>query len=280
MQSYSFLTADTIISTAKAEAIGSTTSSLTALQDEQLLAKVHQINAKFVNSAHSNHPKGGWSWMKKITSFTTKVATSLNGAISAGTGSIVLADSSTYGSIGRIIIENSAGAFDFVDYTANAANTLTVSSATGVETVSANHSTGERVESLVPLPTDYSKANIVYINSSEYDYEQCEGFPNGGGYTTYGGYLLLPRGIGAQTGTLIYYARGSSITALTDTTNIPSEFSRYAIEELKAHIYMVRRKREDIQFSLQLAEQDLQYAFSQDSQPISNSERSRIPLPY
>lgn len=218
--------------------------------------------------------------MKKITSFATKAATSLNGAVSSGASSVVLSDSSTYSSAGRIIIENSAGAFDFVDYTANVANTLTVSSATGAETVNIAHVTGERVESLIALPIDYSKANIVYINSIEYDYEQCEGFPNSLGYTTYGGYLLFPRGIGVQSGTLIYFARGNTISTLTDVTNIPSEFSRYAIEELKAHIYMIRRKREDIQFSLQLAEQDLQYAFSQDSQPISNSERSRIPLPY
>lgn len=92
--------------------------------------------------------------------------------------------------------------------------------------------------------------------------------------------MLFPRGIGAQSCTLIYLAKGNTIDELTDETNIPTEFSRYGIEKLKAHIYLIRRKREDVKASLDLAEECLQYSLSQDSQPVSNSEMTRIPLPY
>lgn len=218
--------------------------------------------------------------MRKVTSFASKAATTLNGAVSAGAASVVLTSGTDFDSSGRIIIEASNGAFDFVDYSSKATHTLTCSLATGAETVSIDHATLERVEKLYALPSDYSKARELYVNSVLYRYQHMDGFPTSGYFTTYGGYILLPRGIGAQSCTLIYLAKGTSITALADTTNIPSEFSRYAIEKLKAHIYMIRRKREDVKMSLDLAEECLQYALSQDSQPISNSEMTRIPLPY
>lgn len=280
MQQYSFLSATTLIATAKAEAIGSTTSSLTAMQDEQLLAKVSQLNAEWVNSAHTNHPLGGWSWMLKPTNFQSKSATTLNGAVSAGAASVILTSGTDWDSTGRSVIETSKGALDFFDHTAKATHTLTVSAATGAETVSMAHATSERVEKLYALPSDYSKVQKLYMNSVLYRYERLDGFPASGSFSTYGGYLMLPRGIGEQDGTLYYFQKGNTIDELADETNIPTEFSRYAIEKLKAHIYMVRRKRVDVETSLTLAEQALQYALTMDSQQQSNSELSRIPLPY
>jgi len=280
MQSYSYLTADSIVSAAKAEAIGSTTSSLTALQDDQLLAKVQQINNEFVNSAHTRHPLGGWSWMLKVTSFSTKNATTLNGALSAGAASVVLTSGTDWDSTGRSVIETSGGALDFFDHTAKSTHTLTVSAVSGAETISMAHATSERVEKMPPLPSDYSKVQKLYVNSVLYRYERLDGFPSAGKFSTYGGYVLMPRGIGSQDCTLYYFAKGSTVDELSDSTNIPTEFSRYAIEKLKAHIYLIRRKREDVQTALSLAEECLQYALSMDSEQQSNSELSRIPLPY
>lgn len=280
MQSYSYLDATTLIATAKAEAIGSTTSSLTALQDEQLLAKVQQLNAEFVNAAHTKHPLGGWSWMLKVTSFKSKDATTLNGAVSAGAASVILTSGTDWDSTGRSVIETSKGALDFFDHTAKATHTLTVSTVSGAETVSMDHATNERVEKLIPLPSDYSKVQKLYMDSVLYRYERLDGFPASGQFSTYGGYLLLPRGIGTRDGTLYYFAKGNTIDALEDATNIPTDYSRYAIERLKAHIYLVRRKREDVKVALDLAEESMQYALSMDSEQQSNSSLSRIPLPY
>lgn len=280
MQTYSFLTADTLIQTAKAEAIGSTTSSLTALQNEQLLAQVQYLNAEFVNAAHTKHPLGGWSWMRKLDNFQTKAATTLNGAVAAGAASVVLTSGTDWDSTGRSVIETAKGALDFFDHTAKATHTLTVSAVTGAETVSMAHATSEKVEKLYPLPSDYSKFEKLIVNSCRYNYQKLDGFPDGGCFSSYGAYILMPKQIGAQDVTLYYFKKASTIDELTDTTNIPSEHSRFAIEKLKAHIYLIRRKRSDVQPALQMAEECLQYSFSMDSQEQSNSELTRIPLPY
>lgn len=277
MQSYSFLSADTLISSAKAEAIGATTSSITALQDEQMLAKVAQLNAEWVNAAHRS-ALGGWSWMQRSSNFQSVQATTLNGAVSAGAATVVLTSASDFDSSGRFVIETSKNALDFVDYSSKATNTLTVSTAAGANTVSLSHVTLSRVEKMYPLPSDYSKMKSFKVNSIEYPYERLDGWPSG--YTTYGGYILLPRGIGVQDCSLLYFAKGNTIDELTDETNIPSEFSRYAIERLKAHIYLIRRKREDVQTSLVLAQECLDYALSHDSQQTSSSESTRMSLPY
>lgn len=245
-----------------------------------MLAKVQQLNAEWVNAAHTKHPLGGWSWMLKVTSFNSKAATTLNGALSAGAASVVLTDGTDWDSTGRSVIETTKGALDFFDHTAKATHTLTVSAVTGAETVSLAHASAERVEKMPPLPSDYSKVQRLYVNSCLYRYERLSGFPATGGFTTYGGYILLPRGIGAQDCTLYYYSKGATIDELADTTNIPTEFSRYAIEKLKAHIYLIRRKRSDVKPALELAEECLQYALSMDTEQQSNSEAATIPLPY
>lgn len=280
MQTYSFLTADTIISTAKAEAVGSTSSSLTAMQDTQLIAKVQQLSTEFVNSAHTRHPLGGWSWMRKLTNFQTKDATTLASPVAAGAATYVLTSGTDFDTTGRSVIETSKGALDFVDHTGKSTNTLTVSAATGAETISMAHVSSERVEKLYALPSDYSKARQLVVNTLPYRYERLDGFPPAGSFTTYGAYILLPRGIGQQDCTLYYEAKSSTIDELTDSTNIPVDYSRWAIEKMKAHIYLVRRKREDVKPALDLAEECLQYALSMDTEQISNSESSRIPLPY
>ena len=214
-------------------------------------------------------------------STTTSIrGASCRSAISAGAASVILTDGTDWDSTGRSVIETASGALDFVDHTAKASNTLTVSVATGAETVNIDHADSERVEKLYALPTDYSKVQKLYVNSVLYRYERLDGFPSSGTFSTYGGYLMLPRGIGEQDGTLYYFKKGNTIDELEDETNIPTEFSRYAIEKLKAHIYMVRRKRGDVETALTLAEQCLQYALSMDGQQQSNSELSRIPLPY
>lgn len=218
--------------------------------------------------------------MLKTTAIATKAATTLNGALPAGAGSVILTSGTDWDSTGRSVIETAGGSLDFFDHTAKSTHTLTVSAVSGAETISIAHATSERVEKLYPLPSEYSKAQKLYVGTSLYRYERLSGFPDTGMFSTYGGYLLFPRGIGAQESTLYYFKKGDTLTAITDSTNIPTEFSRYAIEKLKAHIYLIRRKRSDVQTALTLAEESLQYALSMDTDQISNSELSRIPLPY
>lgn len=280
MQQYSFVTVEGIIDAAIAEAVGSTISSLTALQDTQLIERVEALNAEFIRMAHTRHPIGGWSWMRKNTVFKTYANTTLNGAISAGAATLILTSGTNFDSAGRIVIETSGNALDFVDYESKSTHTLTVSTTTGAETVSVAHTDGSRVEKMYALPSDYGKTRRMYVNSTEYTYAPLDWYPRIGNYSTYGAYFLMPRGLGANDVTLYYEKKSATITATSDATDIPTVFQRWAIEKLKAHIFAIRKKRADIALCLQLAEQELASALDFDAQEVSNSELTAIPLPY
>jgi len=280
MQQYSFLTASDIIDRARAEAIGSTASSLTALQDAQMIERVEEISATFVQAAHSRHSKGGWSWMRKATNFQSIQHTTLDGAILAAAADLTLASVTGLDATGRIVIETAKGALDFVDYSSIATNTLTVSIATGAETVNMGHADGEHVEKLYALPSDYSKTRVLYVNTVSYYYERSDRYPDSGRFTTYGAFLMLPRGVGAQDCTLWYEKKPATITALSSVTDIPTTYQRYAVEMLKAHIHGIRRKRQDIGTAMQLADQKLIEALDMDIQDVAQGYSTGIPLPY
>lgn len=273
------ITVDEAISRAKGEAIGSASSSITSLQDSQLIEKVEQINSDFIHTPR--HLRGGWSFMERVTNFQTKNNTTLDGAISSGAATLVLTSASNFDSSGRIVIETSKDALDFVDYESKSTNTLTISTVTGAETINMSHADNERVEKLYPLPSDYGKLYKLQVNATQYFYERFDSrFPSVGNFTTYGQYFLMPRGIGAQDVTVHYYKKPSTLTSLDDSTDIPADFQRYIIEMLKAHIYLIRRKRQDVETALVLANQALDYAISVDTSEMADSQYSTLPLPY
>jgi len=213
--------------------------------------------------------------MRKVTNFLTKGQTTLNGAVTAGAATFVLTSGTDFDSSGRVVIYDTS--LNFVDYSSKATHTLTVG---GGNAINIAWATGTKVEKLYALPSDYSKARELLVNSYPYRYERLDSFPSGGQYTTFGAYILMPQQIGAQTCTLYYEKKGATIDELTDTSDVPSDYARVIIEKLKAHIYLIRRQRYDVQTALTLSEEALQYALSMDTQQISNSERTRMPLPY
>ena len=275
-----FLTAEQIIDPAVSEAIGSTSSLLTALQDTQLIERVEALNSEFIRSAHTRHPKGGWSWMRKASVFQTVASTTLNGDISAGDLTFILTSGTNWASSGRSVIEASSGSLDFVDHESKATHTLTVSTTTGDETISIDHSDGERVEKLYAVPSDYGKTIKLYVGTVEYFYERIDRYPPLGKFALYGSYFFMPRGIGARDVTLHYEKVPATITLTTSETNIPVEYQRWAIEKLKAHIFTIRKKRADIALALQLAEAELLAALDHDCQPVTSSESTVLLLPY
>ena len=279
-QQFSFLEVSAIIDAAKAEAIGSTTSSLTALQDTQLIERVEQINTDFVNSAHTRHHKGGWSWMEEVTNFQTVAQTTLNGAVVAAAATFILTDASEWDTEDMTVIQTAKNAIDFVENESKSSNTLTVSTTTGANVISMDHASGERCEKLYSLPSDYAKTRKLFVNSIEYFYHRADLFPIALTFDTRGDYLFMPRGIGDQDVTHYYEKRPATLTATTDTTDIPTSFQRYPIEMLKAHIYGVRRKRQDIGTSLQLAAVAMEEALDYDVQRITQGSTSGIDVDY
>lgn len=266
-ETYSFLTAEQIATPARSEAINSTTSSLTAVQDTQFTEWIETLNARFVRAAHIKHTAGGWSWMRPPPdNFNTFAKTTLNGALSAGGASVVLTSATNFDSSGRIAIETSKGAVDFVDYSSKSSNTLTVSTATGADPIDIAHSSGERVEKLYALPSNYAKTIHLVMNDDVIflPLRDVALFPNWHYYTQIGAYILFPRDIGAQDFTHYYEKKAATITALADTTDIPTMAQRWAIEMTLLHLFRIRRKRSDIVLSQQLADIEMQEMIQYD----------------
>lgn len=266
MQNYTFPTVETVRDQAVAETIGSSTSNLTALQDTALIRRLDLINRTFVNEAHIRHPSGGWSWMEDVTNFSTYSGTTLNGAITTASASVILTDAGDFSTAGRLWIKTTRGAVDFVDWTGKSTNTLT-----GATDIDMSHADAEKVEMLYALPSNYAKAHAVLLDSIELRYERAESLPRSGTFATRGSYLLLPENTGEHDGTLWYeksptdLSTGVAATDLAASMDVPEDFSRYAVEMLKAYIFDVRRKEDKAQLCRQYAEQCLQDAISYDS---------------
>jgi hypothetical protein len=232
--------------------------------------KLDQINRAFVNAAHTQHHGGAWSWMQDVTNFQTKDGTTLNGALTTASNSVILTDASDFDSAGRLWIKTSKGAIDFVDYTSKASNTLS-----GATDIDMTHATAEKVGKLYALPTGFAKSRKLIVNNTTYDYLKQDLLPFYRTYDMRGAYIVMPEDIGEQDCTL-YFERaptdissGVDATDLATTLDIPEDFMWYAIHSLMAHIYRIRRKRDDAMVSDQLAQMELTLALNYDINPTT-----------
>lgn len=275
MEQYTFLSVDDILTPAVSEAINASDSQLTAMQDTQLIAFTKWLSGELQRKAYSKNGEG-LSFMKKTSAFKTYPKTTLNGIVLAGAASMTLTSSTNWDTSGKSVIETVKNALDFVDHENNAANVLTVSTATGADVVSMAHASGEKIHKLYPLPTDFAKMleDGFRINDIPYDYCQCRGFPIHRKYTVYRGYVLLPRGEQNSDVTLWYERTQTAITARTgdgSTTDIPDKALRWAIEMTLFHLFKIRRKRGDLQTTDQLAERYLDEFLAYDSMFSENN---------
>jgi hypothetical protein len=235
---------------------------------------IHSLNLDFLLAAHTRHHARGWSWMKKSGGFNTVSNNSLSVAIAAGASTFALTSASNWDNTGRSVMETARGALDFVDHMNKSSNTLTVSTATGAETVSLAHST-DRVHKLYSAPSDFGRVHNLWVNTLEFRYEKFNGvFPRTRSFSLYGDFFFMPRGMYAADITLLYEKKHAAITALTSPTNIPREFQRWAIESTLAHLFMIRRKRADMPTAMELAELALQKALLFDATQWSSNSIS------
>lgn len=272
-EAYSFLTAEDILSPSRDEAIGSARSQITALQNEQMLEFLNWLNGEFIFAAHGRHHAGGWSWMKKTSNFSIYQNSTLSSGIAAGAATFTLASATNWDNTGRSVIETVRGAMDFVDHSAKSSNTLTVSSASDAETVSIAHASGSRVHKLYAVPPGFGRVHQLWVNQVPYEEGKFSAmFPCGRRFCLYGQFLLLPRGSSTADGTLLYEQAPDTIDELEDPTNIPRRFKRWAVEMTLFHLYRIRRKRGDLETTLQLAERALETALLYDSVQSSSTQ--------
>lgn len=269
-QSYSFITTGTLIDQAVAEAIGSTASSLTALQDTALIRQVDWIDRQFVNAAHTSHPNEGWSWMTDQRDFfQTLASTTLSANAAEAAVSITVTSATGFPTSGQLFIRTSKDAVEFVPFSAVVGSTVTVSA------LSMAHLSGEHVELCYPLASTFGKIKRVMVNSVPYFYEDSLDTPSRGHFTFRGAYIVFPYDIGAEDITLVFdkkpttLSTGDATVDRATSTDIPNDFHRYGVEMLKSYIFTTRRKREDAAQAKVDAETALLDALSYDSSFLS-----------
>lgn len=225
----------------------------------------------------TRHSAGGWSWMEDVTNIQTKAGTTLNGAITTATTTVTVTSGTDFDSSGRFWVKTSSGAIDFVDYTGKSTNDLT-----GATDIDIDHASGENVEKLYATPSDFAKVISMISDRSELFYWNAYSsnqLPPPSTFFTRGAYWLFSEGIGATDITIWYQKKAADlstgVTATDDakSMDIPEEFYRYAVEQMKSYIFRIRRQNEEANESLQLAEDELQRALDYDT---SHSTSTRL----
>lgn len=253
-RTYQFPTAETVLNQAVSETIGSSTSSLTALQTTALLRRLNQINQEFINSS-----RDGWSWMEDVTNFETVADTTLNGAITTASTDVILTSATDFASSGRIWIKTSTGAIDFVDYTSKASNTLS-----GATDIDMSHASGEAVGKCHAIPSTYKNAIRLRLDETDYEYVKQTRLPVHATYYTRGAYLVLPEDVGSTDATLWFEKGPTEIAAVGTSLDIPTDYMWYAIHKLKAYVFRTRRKRQDALDCEEYARIELDHALNSD----------------
>ena len=269
MRDYDFPTVGEILTGSVQETLGTTTNTVDALSVTSLIRELDRINREFIRAAHTKHDNKGWSWMVAPPHhFQTYGATALNGSVSAGASSIIV-DSITgfVAGGGKLYVLTSKGVVNVITYTSAASTTVPVTAST----VTFALADGAWTELLYALPSYFAKERDLLVNQTGYEYAQYRGIlPSYRSYSVVDGYILLPKSIGSQEGTLIYEKKATVLSTGDDSAdqllsmNVPKDFVRYATEMLNAYIFMKKRRREDAQISMQLAEIALRDALAYD----------------
>lgn len=144
-------TAEDIITLIRTLIRAESDSDVPAIGDSFLLTAISDANIEWLRAFR----KGGGNApieVQRETGYDLIANTTLDGAISSGASTLTLTDSSLFPSSGRIVIWEDDMP-DIVDYSANAANVLTVD--TTKNGVSFDHSDGAEVQLLYALPSNF-----------------------------------------------------------------------------------------------------------------------------
>lgn len=275
MRNPTFLSTQSIITAALNETLGSSTPTQSALLNAALIQEVNRINRQFVRAPSTDGQNDAWSWMgEEEKVFETYDATALAAAISAGAATFTINSATGCPSSGRVWIETSKDAIDMVDFESRVTTTLTVSTATGAETVDIDHDT-DHVELLYALPSDFLSAIELFVDGAEYFPSKTGQLPIGRRYELRGAYILFPRDIGARDVTLRYEKGATDIDTgnesadLLRETQIPEDYLDYPKFMLMAYIQRNRRKQNWGDY-LTLADRALQEALTADLNETDN----------
>ncbi|MBX4215331.1 hypothetical protein KW797_00050 [Candidatus Parcubacteria bacterium] len=142
---------------------------------------------------------------------------------------------------------------DLIDYSAKdtptSGKSVTISTATGALTADIAHVAGERVEFLVPVPSDFGKpGEMWFMNAgskassklSHKDWRDSP-IPIGRFYTFHDGYLILPQNLSTQNFQLHYWKKGLKAVA-SDSLQCPEQMDDVVKYGAMAECYLITKE--------------------------------------
>lgn len=213
---------------------------LAGLETAMLLRVIDKANREYYNKFQigGGEPR---SDRTAETGGTIYADTTLNGAVTSASTSIILDSVTGYATSGAGVIWDNTEP-DFVEYTG--ISTLTLTGATGI---GYNHEDEDAFSVLYALPSNFESFRStadspdgVSINGAPYTF--VTGIPSGDHFSIYDNgttkYLFFPRGTTGDYS--IRYNKGAtSITATSTTIDVPIEDEEFVIYRLVEHINRV-----------------------------------------
>lgn len=220
--------------------IDTTSIGLAGLESTMLLRIIDKANREYYNKFQigGGEPR---SDRTAETGGTIYADTTLNGAVTSASTSVILDSVTGYASSGAGIIWEGAIP-DFIEYTAISTLTLT-----GVTGIGYNHADESAFGVLYALPSNFESFRStedspdgVFVNEIPYTF--VSGIPEDEHFSIYDNgttkYLVFPKGL---TGTYsVRYNKGAtSISATGTTLDVPIEDEDFVIYRLVEHVYRV-----------------------------------------
>ena len=231
-------TAETIIGKARDLVRAESTSDVPVIADSFMLTALTDGNMKWARAFNKTGP----IVFQRETGFDLAADTSLDGAITTASTSVILTSATNFDSSGGIVVWDD-NMPDVISYTGKSSNTLT--GATGIAFA---HESSDPVQKLYALPSTFGsfRESAIYgdgvlVNGVPLSF--IGGPPTAGFFSMYDDgttkFLWLARG-STGSASVLFNKASATIDSTDDTVDVPEEFQFFLIWHLVAFAFMGR----------------------------------------
>lgn len=211
-----------------------------------MLAVINKANAEFIESPYLSGGVG-WDFMESETGGDLVGDTDLDGAVATSDTEIDVTSATDLDSSGAIVVYDD-NMPDIIEYTGKSSNQLT-----GVTLIGFAHEDADAVSKLYSLPSDFGKmrqqkgyGDGVRVGGTSYYF--TSGVPINNEFSIYEGssakFIWFPRGSSGSY-SIMYDKAPTSITADTDSVDMPVKYEDFVVYRGAAHGMRVLRLNVD-----------------------------------
>lgn len=253
-QSYSFSTGDYITNELRRSVGDDVDTSIEFMMEESLLYAINELKRQIWHApfAGMEIDRGrnivvqgngkGWDFAEKDAQFSFKNKVSLtNGIAKNYTGAAVVSSSASMDTDGgAFVIYDAKRTWDYITYSASDGSTgVTISGDVGID-----HASGEVIEHLYKLPSDFERAKKLRVYEDDI-YEGSQD-PLPGFFCAHNGFLWMPKDFGVTTGTLTYWKQPTDLADISETLDTPKELNPVILNILKGRAFDLGGESEEM----------------------------------